>query len=194
MNMDLTHAAEAILQGGARILQLRQKGHFSRQAFDQARQMRRLCEQAQAVFVINDRADIAALLTAGLHLGQDDLPPAEVRKLLGPDQPIGFSTHNERQFRAALAEPVDYLALGPIFATRSKDHPDPVVGLEELARLRPITGRPLVAIGGITRVSAPAVLDAGADAVAVIGDLLPEPCTRQTVRARTEEWIQLLRN
>jgi thiamine-phosphate pyrophosphorylase len=186
-------ASEAILEGGARILQLRHKAHFSRQAFGEARQIARLCEQAQALLIINDRADIAALLNAGLHLGQNDLPPREARKLLAPEQPLGFSTHNERQLRAAIEEPVDYLALGPIFATRSKENPDPVVGLEELRKLRAITGQPLVAIGGITRESALAVLEAGADSVAVIGDLLPEECTRQTLRERTEEWILLLK-
>lgn len=191
--MDLTDATEAVLEGGARILQLRHKGHYSRQAFEQAQQIAGLCRIAQAMLIVNDRADVASLLNAGLHLGQDDLPPGAARKLI-INSPLGFSTHNEAQLRNAIAEPADYLALGPIFETRSKNNPDPVVGLEELRRLRAITDRPLVAIGGITRETAATVLAAGADAVAVISDLLPQHCTRQTLRLRTEEWVQLLKN
>ena len=101
---------------------------------------------------------------------------------------IGFSTHNETQLRAAEDEPVDYVALGPIFGTATKENPDPVVGLEELRRLRPLTKRPLVAIGGITRENAKAVLDAGADSVAVIGDLFPES---GRLRDRVAEWLTL---
>lgn len=190
--MDLTDATEAVLEGGARILQLRHKGHYSRQAFEQAQQIAGLCRIAQAMLIVNDRADVAYLLNAGLHLGQDDLPPGAARKLI-INSPLGLSTHNEGQLRNAIAEPADYLALGPIFETRSKNNPDPVVGLEELRRLRAMTDRPLVAIGGITRETAATVLAAGADAVAVISDLLPQHCTRQALRARTEQWVQLLK-
>jgi thiamine-phosphate pyrophosphorylase len=106
---------------------------------------------------------------------------------VGPAILIGFSTHNERQLRAAAAEPANYLALGPIFGTSSKLNPDPVVGLDELRRLRMLTDRPLVAIGGITRQNAQAVLAAGADAVAIIGDLF----SGGEVRACTHEWVSL---
>ena len=112
-------------------------------------------------------------------MGQDDLPPAAARTVIGPEATLGFSTHNEKQLREANSEPVDYIALGPIFSTGSKRNPDPVVGLEELARLRPIASKPLVAIGGITLDNSRAVLDAGADSVAVISALLPSrrrPC------------------
>ena len=186
-------AAEAILDSDARILQLRHKGHFSRLAFDQARQIAQLCQEVQALFVVNDRADLAALLGVGLHLGQDDLPPRDARKLLSPEYPLGLSTHNEAQLRAALEEPIDYLALGPIFATHSKQNSDPVVGLEELCRLRAISDKALVAIGGITIESALAVLEAGADSVAVISGLFPKENTKQALRARTKEWLQLLK-
>ncbi|MCU1338178.1 MAG: thiamine-phosphate pyrophosphorylase, partial [Bryobacterales bacterium] len=108
--------------------------------------------------------------------------------VIGPDAMVGFSTHNEAQLRAACAEPADYLALGPIFGTATKENPDATVGLDELRRLRPFTDRPLVAIGGITRLNARQVLEAGADSVSVIGDLFPED---GTIRARAEEWIQL---
>jgi thiamine-phosphate pyrophosphorylase len=185
-------AAEAILEGGARVLQLRHKGFFGRDVFQPAERIAWLCEQAGAIFVINDRADMARLLGASLHLGQDDLTPADARKVVGSGIVIGFSTHNESQLRAASAEPVDYVALGPVFATGSKANPDPVLGVEELRRLRSISNRALVAIGGITRATAKEVLAAGADSVAVIGDLFPEEGTREGLRGRTEEWLRLL--
>ncbi len=105
---------------------------------------------------------------------------------------LGYSTHNAGQLVAAEAEPATYLALGPIFATATKENPDPVVGLDELALLRRLTQRPLVAIGGITRQNARAVLNAGADSVAVIGDLLPESLTEESLRQRIEEWLRLV--
>lgn len=185
-------AAAVLLDSGARILQYRLKGHFSRGHLEEAEAIGELCRSAGARFVVNDRADIARLLNAGLHLGQDDLPPREARKQLGAEAPIGLSTHNEAQLRAALEEPADYLALGPIFATGSKENPDPVVGVDQLRRLRPLTSRPLAAIGGIRRETAQAVLDAGADSIAVIGDLFPEPCTLSALRARAEQWQELL--
>jgi thiamine-phosphate pyrophosphorylase len=181
-------AAGQILEGGARILQFRHKGFFSRDIFDQARQIAALCRSVDAMFVMNDRADIARLLDAGLHLGQDDLSPIDARRVLDAGI-IGFSTHNEAQLRAAADQPADYLAFGPIFGTASKLNPDPVVGLEELRRLRPLTARPLVAIGGITRANARSVVEAGADSVAVIGDLFPED---GNIRGRVEEWISLI--
>ncbi|MGB9611783.1 MAG: thiamine phosphate synthase, partial [Bryobacteraceae bacterium] len=142
---------------------------------------------------IDDRADIAALLDAGVHVGQNDLPPALARRVLGEARILGFSTHNEEQLRAAAAEPADYLAIGPVFETLSKENPDPALGLERLAKLRALTERPLVAIGGITRDYARAVLNTGVDSIAVIGDLLPEEMTKATVRGRMEEWIALTR-
>lgn len=187
--IDPVIAAGQILEGGAGLLQFRHKGFFSREVFEQAREIDALCREANAEFAINDRADIARLLGAGLHLGQDDLAPADARRVLGDGGFVGFSTHNEAQLRAAAAEPVEYLALGPIFGTATKVNPDPIVGLEELRRLRPLTDRPLVAIGGITRANARSVIEAGADSVAVIGDLFPED---GKIRERVEEWISLV--
>ncbi len=178
-------AAEAVLEAGARILQYRNKGFFSRQAFEDASRIAELCRQVGALFVVNDRADVALLLGAALHLGQDDLAPADARRIVARSSIIGFSTHNEHQLRAGDLEPVDYLAIGPIFATGSKQNPDPVVGLDGLRALRPLTQKPLVAIGGITRELAPQVFLAGADSVAVIGDLFPDVCTR------AKEWIAI---
>jgi thiamine-phosphate pyrophosphorylase len=189
--IDAVIAAEQILEGGATILQFRHKGFFSREVFAQLESVAQLCRAAGALFVVNDRADLAALTGAALHLGQDDLTPTAAHQVVGAKTLIGFSTHNEHQLRAAAAEPADYLALGPIFGTSSKDNPDPVVGIDELRRLRPLTDRPLVAIGGITRANAHSVLDAGADAVAIIGDLFAGD---GNVRARTQEWIALTRD
>jgi thiamine-phosphate pyrophosphorylase len=175
-----------ILEGGARILQFRHKGFWSRDVFESLQRVAELCRNAGVVFVVNDRADFAKLAGAGLHLGQDDLTPSIARRVVGDATMIGFSTHNEAQLRAAAEEPTDYLALGPIFGTVSKANPDPTVGLEGLRKLRPLTKRPLVAIGGITRENAGAVLEAGADSVAVIGDLFPED---GDIGRRVKEWM-----
>ncbi len=192
--LGLVPAAEALLEVGVRILQLRHKAHFSRDVFAAAERIARMCASAGALFVVNDRADIAMLLDSALHVGQDDLPPGVARRLIGADRVLGLSTHNEAQLRAATAEPVDYLALGPIFGTVSKRNPDPVVGLAELRRLRALVKTPVVAIGGITLATARDVMNAGADSVAVIGDLFPEGSTLQNLRARTEKWLQALRH
>jgi thiamine-phosphate pyrophosphorylase len=187
-------AASAWLDGGARILQFRHKSQWTRQVFEQAERIAAQCRERRVVFVVNDRADMAKLLGAGLHVGQDDLPAREARRLVGGEAPLGYSTHNPRQLKAADAEPANYLAIGPIYATTSKQNPDPVVGLDGLRTCRALSTRPLVAIGGITRETANAVFAAGADAVAVIGDLLPERCTGVNLRRRMEEWQQLAQN
>ena len=186
--IDPVLAASDILDAGAQLLQVRHKGFLSRAIFGQIERVAALCREARVLFVVNDRADLAALMGAALHLGQDDLPPAAARRVTGPNTLIGFSTHNEGQLRAAQSEPVDYLALGPIFGTVSKRNPDPLVGLNELRRLRPLTARPLVVIGGITRGNARDVLSAGADSLAVIGDLFPQDTN---LRERAEEWLRL---
>src|SRR5258708_29563819 len=146
------------------MLKVRQKMFYSGEAFAELEEVAALCHRAGVTLVVNDRADLARLVGAAVHLGQDDLPPAAVRRVLGAAGAIGFSTHNEAQLRAAAAEPVDYIALGPIFGTASKENPDPVVGLAELRRLRPLTTPPLVAIGGITPANALSVIAAHADA------------------------------
>jgi thiamine-phosphate pyrophosphorylase len=185
------HAAAALLEGGARILQLRHKTFWSREIFAEATQIAALCRDAHALFVINDRADYASLLHAALHLGQDDLLPADARTVIGPNALIGFSTHNPNQMRAAASEPVDYVAFGPVFPTASKDRPDPTVGIEGLRAVRALTTRPLVAIGGITRSNAAICRDAGADSLAIIADLFPTPCTAPALRERMAEWLRL---
>lgn len=191
--LPLVAAAEAMLQGGARILQLRHKGNFSRSVFEQAERIGQLCAGFGAMWIVDDRADMAKLLGAGVHLGQDDLPPAMAREILGPGAIIGYSTHSQAQLEAARLQPVDYFAFGPIFSTGSKLNPDPVLGLDELRRCRKLANRPLVAIGGIKRDNALSVLAAGADSLAVIGDLLPESGAWDCLRLRMDEWLQLLK-
>jgi thiamine-phosphate pyrophosphorylase len=187
-DIDVVSAARQMLHAGVQILQFRHKGFWSRDAFEILQHVAERCRIAGVPFVVNDRADLAKLAGAALHLGQDDLPPSAARVILGSETTIGFSTHNEAQLRAAAAEPADYLALGPIFGTASKANPDPTVGLEGLRTLRPLTERPLVAIGGITRENARAVLNAGADSVAVIGDLFPED---GKIERRVAEWMEI---
>lgn len=183
--LNLVEAAEALLTAGATILQLRHKTHFHRDLYSDAQHIARLCHEAGALFVLNDRADIAMLLDSAVHVGQDDLPAGEVRRVAGLNRVIGFSTHNEAQLRDAAKEPIDYVALGPIFGTGSKLNPDPRVGVDELRRLKPLAQAPLVAIGGITRATANSVWNAGANSIAVVGDLYPD------VRHSAEEWMKL---
>jgi thiamine-phosphate pyrophosphorylase len=187
--IDPVKAAEQILAGGASIIQFRHKGFLSREALVWLEEIAKLVRATGAMLVINDRADLAKLYRAALHLGQDDLLPYAARHMVGPRASIGLSTHNETQLIAAAAEPVDYVALGPIFGTATKENPDPTVGLDELRRLRPLTKRPLVVIGGITLANATQAIKAGANSVAVIGDLFAE---NGSLRARVEEWIRLL--
>ena len=186
-------AASAFLEGGAGLLQFRHKNHWSREVFAAAQIVARLCREAGVPLIVNDRADFALLLDAGVHVGQDDLLPCDVRNLLGPHRPVGYSTHNTQQLCAASREAVNYVALGPVFATASKQNPDPVIGVEEIRRCRALLEKPLVAIGGITTDNAIAVLRAGADSVAVISGLLPEDATSRSLRCRVEEWQQLLK-
>ena len=189
LNFHPVDFAAALLEGGARIVQFRHKDFWSRDVFAQASAIAELCREAGAVFVVNDRADYAALLHAGLHLGQEDLSPRDARSVAG-DGLLGFSTHNAEQMRAAGAEPVDYVAFGPVFPTGSKERPDPVTGLEGLRQVRALTEKPLVAIGGITLENAPLCWDAGADSVAVISALIPQPCTHRGVRECMELWAK----
>src|SRR5262249_25516291 len=143
------------------------------------------------LFVLNDRADFAKLLHVALHVGQRDLPPVAARRVIS-DEVMGLSTHNAEELARANEEPVEYLSLGPIFPTTSKDRPDPALGLDGLEKLRPLTAKPLVAIGGIKFENALDVLRVKADSVAVISGLIPEKCDRKSFRRRAEEWINWL--
>jgi thiamine-phosphate pyrophosphorylase len=180
-------AAEGFAAAGCTVLQYRNKSGNARQMLDEARELRaRLGASIQ--LIMNDRADLClAAQYDGLHVGQDDLLPESTRRIIGPARWLGVSTHNPEQLAEADRTSADYLAIGPVFATSSKANPDPVVGLEGVRRARELTRKPLVAIGGITRANARFVIDAGADAVAVISDLLPAP------RKSAEEFFEILR-
>ncbi|OLE51325.1 MAG: thiamine-phosphate diphosphorylase [Acidobacteria bacterium 13_1_20CM_3_53_8] len=177
----LSHAEQVkrLTAGGSTLIQLREKILSPKDFYASAKAALRVAHERGARLIINDRVDIALALHAdGVHLGQTDLPPEAARKILGHKAIIGFSTHNLDEARLAAALPVDYIAIGPIFATSTKEKPDPLVGLEGLRKVREAVGSiPLVAIGGISRETAPAALAAGADAVAVISLLLTEPAT-----------------
>lgn len=188
--LGVVEAARVLLDGGVRLLQLRHKEQYTRQMFETAQAVAALSKGAGAVLVIDDRVDIAGMLGVGVHLGQQDLPVEEARRLLGPAAVVGFSTHNPEQLRAAAGLPADYVALGPLFPTASKEKPDPVVGLDGLRRLRPLSPLPLVAIGGITRGTARLALDAGADSLAVIGDLYPLPGAPEALSERLALWLE----
>ena len=176
-----------LIEAGARIIQLRHKDAWTRDSFRLAEAMTVLARDAAVTFVVNDRADVALAVGAdGVHLGQTDLSPSAVRSFAGDKLIIGLSTHNREQLEAAAREPADYLALGPIFGTQSKERPDPTVGLEGLQLLRGLTNRPLAAIGGITREAAPEIWAAGADSCAVISDML-----RDDWRASIQAWVRL---
>lgn len=172
----LSHAEQVALfaDGGATVVQLRDKHAPALQFYEQAKAALATARERGVQIIINDRVDIALALGAdGVHLGQDDLPPEALRRLLGPDFVIGFSTHNVKQAIEASTWPIDYLAIGPIFQTSTKENPDPVVGLSGLSAVREAIGtRPLVGIGGITPTNARAVIQAGADSVALIRGLL----------------------
>ena len=190
----MLRTAEELLAGGCSLMQYRNKSGKAREMLDEARKLKGLAGRAgipgphRVRLIMNDRADLCvAAEFDGLHLGQDDLSPEAARRIIGPDRWLGISTHNLEQIAEADKADADYLAIGPVFATASKASPDPVVGLEGVRRARKLTRKPLVAIGGITRTTARSVIDAGADSVAVISDLLPDP------RKSTEEFFAVLR-
>ena len=178
--------AEALASGNCTLLQYRNKSGNARVILKQARELKKHLGDSVRL-IMNDRADLClAADFDGVHVGQDDLSPESVRRIIGPHRWLGVSTHNPEQLREADLTSADYLAIGPVFATSSKERPDPVVGLEGVRRARKLTRKPLVAIGGITRANAKSVIDAGADSVAVISDLLREP------RKSAEEFFRIL--
>jgi thiamine-phosphate pyrophosphorylase len=163
-----------MLTGRARMIQLRDKEASSRELLDAARACLKRTRAAKAKLIINDRVDVALTSDAdGVHLGQTDLAVEEAREILGKEKIIGISTHSIEQFRAALGTSADYIAIGPIYPTRTKENHDPVVGLELIREAKKLADRPIVAIGGITLDRAPEIIEAGADSVAVISALYP---------------------
>jgi thiamine-phosphate pyrophosphorylase len=179
--------AQELRAAGCTLLQYRNKSGNARIMLEQARELKKHLGSSLRL-IMNDRADLClAAEFDGVHVGQDDLSPGAVRGIIGPDRWLGVSTHNPEQLSEADLTSADYLAIGPVFATSSKERPDPVVGLEGVRRARSLTRKPLVAIGGITRANAASVIEAGADSVAVISDLLREP------RKSAEEFFRILR-
>ena len=171
----LSHAEQVAVfaDGGATFVQLREKRMPALQFYEQAKAAQAVAAQRGVQLIINDRVDIAlALGGVGVHLGQDDLPPEAARRLLGEEAVIGYSTHSVEQAVQATRFPIDYLAIGPIFPTATKENPSPVVGLDGVRAVRSAIGNlPLVAIGGITPANLPAVIDAGANSGAMISGL-----------------------
>lgn len=168
-------------------MQYRNKNGNARLMLEQARELKRRLG-GKAKLIMNDRADLClAAEFDGVHVGQDDLSPESVRRIIGTERRLGLSTHNPEQVAMADRTSADYLAIGPVFSTSSKEKPDPLVGLEGVRQARSLTRKPLVAIGGITRANAVSVIESGADSVAVISDLIREP------RKSAEEFLRILR-
>jgi thiamine-phosphate pyrophosphorylase len=178
---------EHLHDGGCSILQYRNKRNSAKQAVGEARVLKQQLGDSIKL-IMNDRADLCiAAEFDGVHLGQDDLSPDGARNVIGPNRWLGVSTHNPEQVIAADQTSANYLAIGPVFATTSKQNPDPIIGLEGVRRARELTCKPLVAIGGITRSNCRSVMEVGADSVAVISDLIHNP------RNSAEEFLSILR-
>jgi thiamine-phosphate pyrophosphorylase len=197
----LFEAAEGLVAAGVSLIQYRNKVGQPAMILNQARGLRDRCLRARAEFdsaqggyaqhklimIMNDRADFClAAEFGGVHVGQDDLSPDSARKIIGVGRWVGVSTHNSQQVIEADGTCADYIAIGPVFATASKANPDPIIGLAGVRQARAITSKPLVAIGGITRENCRSVIDAGADSVAVISDLVNQP------RKSAEEFLRIL--
>jgi thiamine-phosphate pyrophosphorylase len=179
--------ARALVEGGVRLIQYRNKTGSAREMLEQARALKKAVGR-RARLIFNDRADLClAAGFDGVHVGQEDLSPAAARKIIGKRRCLGVSTHDAKQVREADRISADYIAIGPVFATRSKARPDPVVGLHGVRAARRVTRKTLVAIGGITRANCRAVLGAGADAVAVLSGL------RESPRKSAEEFLKLVK-
>ena len=180
--------ARKLAEAGVQLIQLRDKRGSSRKIHEQARELMSL-QSSDVRIIVNDRPDIAAIAgAAGVHVGQDDLPVEDARKICRPPLWVGVSTHNLNQLREADATSADYIAVGPIFPTSTKENPDPVVGLDLLRAARQLTRKPLVAIGGVTVESAAEVFAAGADSLAVIKDLAR---AGNGLRERVQEYLAI---
>lgn len=175
----ISHAeqVEKLIDSGAKFIQLREKYLAPKDFFADAEKALEIAYRNDVKIIINDRVNIALALKAdGVHLGQDDLPPEKAREILGENSIIGFSTHSIKQAIEAINLPLDYIAIGPVFATSTKENPDKIVGLEGVKNVREQIGDfPLVAIGGINFENFQSVLDAGADSVAIVSGIISEP-------------------
>lgn len=184
-----TQCAQKFADAGVRLLQYRNKLASARELFLSSQKLASLLSPLGVSFVVNDRADVAALAGAdGVHVGKEDLGVEEARHVMGPEKLVGLSTHDLEQFQRAAASSANYIAVGPVFSTATKANPDPVLGTEFLRKIRLLTDKPIVAIGGITLERAAAIIDAGADSVAVISDILRAPDPGR----RARQYIELL--
>ena len=184
-----TECARQLVDAGVRLLQYRNKAASSRDLLENSKRLSAEVAPRGVTSIVNDRADVAALAgVSGVHVGQEDLGVEEARAVVGTDRLVGVSTHNRAQFVQAAASSADYIAVGPIFSTSTKSNPDPVVGTEFIRQVRPLTDKPIVAIGGITLERAAEVVRAGADSVAVISDILRV----RDPGARAHQFIKIL--
>jgi thiamine-phosphate pyrophosphorylase len=184
-----TECAEKLVDAGVRLVQYRNKGASARELFERSKRLSALLVPAGVTFIVNDRADVASAAEAsGVHVGQEDLGAEAARSVVGTGKLLGVSTHNLDQFKDAAGTSADYVAVGPVFSTSTKANPDPVVGIELIRQVRVLTDKPIVAIGGITLDRAAEVIEAGADSVAVVSDVLLAPDPGQRVR----QYIELL--
>ncbi len=173
LNIPETECARQLVDAGVRLVQYRHKTASSRELLENSQRLAATLVPLGVTFFVNDRADVAALAGAsGVHIGQEDLSVEEARSVVGRDKLVGISTHNRQQFEQAAGTSADYIAVGPIFSTSTKANPDPVVGTGFIRQVRPLTDKPIVAIGGITLDRAAGVVRAGADSVAVVSDIL----------------------
>jgi thiamine-phosphate pyrophosphorylase len=181
--------AKSLIDAGVRLIQYRNKRASGRELFETSSELAEYLNPLEVQFIVNDRVDVAALAGAGgVHVGQDDLGVEQARQVMGEGKWVGISTHNPGQFRSALETSAEYIAVGPIFATGSKENPDPVVGVGFVREARAMTDKPIVAIGGITLEQAAEVIEAGADSVAIIGDILGA----ENVGKRARQYVDLL--
>jgi thiamine-phosphate pyrophosphorylase len=184
-----TECADKLAAAGVRLLQYRNKQASAREILASSKRLSLLLVPQGVTFVVNDRADVALAAEAnGVHVGQEDLGVEAARSVVGEGKLLGVSTHSLVQLKDAATTSADYVAVGPVFSTSSKANPDPVVGIELIRRARPLTDKPIVAIGGITLERAAEVIEAGADSVAVISDILLAPDPGQ----RARQYIEIL--
>ena len=189
LTIPVEDCAQELADAGVRLLQYRAKDTPALNMLNASRKLASLAIPRGISFIVNDRPDLAILAEAtGAHVGQEDLDVEATRGLVGKEKWVGVSTHNLEQFRAAAETSADYVAVGPIFATSSKANPDPVVGTEFIRRVRDLSDKPIVAIGGITLENAASVIEAGADCVAVISDILRAPDRGQ----RAKQYLEIL--
>ena len=189
LNIPAKECAKNLVDAGVRLIQYRNKRASGRELFEISRELAEVLNPLGVQLIVNDRADVAALAGAsGVHVGQDDLGVEQARRVMGEGKWVGVSTHNAGQFGNALETSAQYIAVGPVFATGSKENPDPVVGVRFVREARAMTDKPIVAIGGITLERAAEVIEAGADSMAIISDILGA----ENVVKRARQYVDLL--